>query len=60
MQTTRVVGTDFAEVLRIGNVLSILLSFDSDFHRIGSEIRQPQELIKSKFYLNQEVAERVF
>ena len=60
MQTTRVVCTDFAEVLRIGNVLSILLSFDSDFHRIGSEIRQPQELIKSKFYLNQEVAERVF
>ena len=60
MQTTRVVCTDFAEVLRIGNVLSVLLSFNFDFQRIESEIRQSQELRENKLYFNQRVAERVF
>ena len=36
LETTRVVCTDFAEVLRIGNVLPILLSFNSDFQCIES------------------------
>ena len=60
VQTTRVVCTDFAEVLRIGNVLSILLSFDSNFQCFENEIRQSQELRGNKFYFNQRVAERVF
>ena len=60
VQTTRVVCTDFAEVLRIGNVLSAFPSFDSNFQCSESEIRQSQELRGNKFYFNQRVAERVF
>ena len=40
VQTTAEVCTDFAEVLRIGNVLSVLLSVNSDFQCIESQIRQ--------------------
>ena len=60
VQTTRVVCTDFAEVLRIGSVLFVLFSFNSDFQYFENEIRQAQELLGDKFYFNERVAERVF
>ena len=60
LETTRVVCTDFAEVLRIGNVLSAFPSFNSNFQCFENEKRQSQELRGDKFYFNQRVAERVF